>query len=46
MQARGGRTRWDLLDDEGNRVRSGVYLIIAVGQNDEGTSVGKVVVIN
>ena len=46
MQARGGRTRWDLLDEEGNRVRSGVYLIIAVGQNDEGTSVGKVVVIN
>jgi len=46
MQARGGRTRWDLQDEEGNRVRSGVYLIIAVGQNDEGTSVGKVVVIN
>lgn len=46
MQARGGRTRWDLEDEEGNRVRSGVYLIIAVGQNDEGTSVGKVVVIN
>ena len=46
MQARGGRTRWDLRDEDGNRVRSGVYLIIAVGQNDEGTSVGKVVVIN
>ncbi len=46
MQARGGRTRWDMRDEDGNRVRSGVYLIIAVGQNDEGTSVGKVVVIN
>ena len=46
MQSRGGRTRWDLRDEEGNFVDSGVYLIVAVGQNDEGTSVGKVVVIN
>ena len=45
-QSRGGRMRWDLKDETGNFVKSGVYLIIAVGQNDEGTSVGKVVVIN
>jgi len=45
MQARGGRTRWDLRDEEGRMVDSGVYLIIAVGQNDEGSSVGKVVVV-
>lgn len=46
MQARGGRTRWDLRDEEGRLVDSGVYLVVAVGQNDEGSSVGKVVVIH
>jgi ligand-binding sensor domain-containing protein len=45
IQARGGRTRWDLRDEEGRLVESGVYLIVAVGQNDEGSSVGKVVVV-
>ncbi len=45
MEARGGRTRWDLRDEYGDLVDSGVYLVIAVGRNDEGTSVGKVIVI-
>lgn len=45
MQARGGRTRWDLRDEEGQLVDSGVYLVVAVGQNGEGSSVGKIVVV-
>jgi len=45
LDARGGRTRWDGRDEYGNLVSSGVYLIIAVGQNDEGTGYGKVAVI-
>ena len=45
MESRGGRTRWDARDEEGRLVESGVYLVIAVGRNDQGTSVGKLVVI-
>ena len=45
LEARGGRIRWDARDENGNLVSSGVYLIIAVGQNDEGTAYGKIAVI-
>ncbi|MDE2996203.1 MAG: regulator, partial [Bacteroidota bacterium] len=45
LESRGGRTRWDARDEEGRLVDSGVYLIIAVGRNDEGSSVGKLVLI-
>lgn len=45
LEARGGRTRWDGRDETGQLVDSGVYLVIAVGRNDEGTSVGKVAII-
>jgi hypothetical protein len=45
LESRGGRIRWDARDEEGRLVDSGVYLVIAVGRNDEGTSVGKLVVI-
>lgn len=45
LESRGGRIRWDARDEEGRLVESGVYLVIAVGRNDEGTSVGKLVVI-
>jgi ligand-binding sensor domain-containing protein len=43
--ARGGRVQWDGRDRFGQPVGSGIYLIVAVGQNGEGTSHGKVAVI-
>ncbi|GIV60418.1 MAG: hypothetical protein KatS3mg043_1507 [Rhodothermaceae bacterium] len=45
LSARGGRVRWDGRDLDGRLVPSGVYLVIAVGQNNEGTAYGKVAVI-
>lgn len=45
LEARGGRTRWDGRDETGQLVDSGVYLVIAMGRNDEGTSIGKVAII-
>ncbi|MBT4602296.1 MAG: hypothetical protein HOC28_04090 [Bacteroidetes Order II. Incertae sedis bacterium] len=45
LQGRGGMMRWDGKDENGRLVSSGVYLIIAVGDNDEGTAYGKVAVI-
>lgn len=45
LEARGGRLRWDGRDESGQIVSSGVYLVIAVGQNDEGTAFGKIAVI-
>ena len=43
--SRGGRIRWDGRDRNGDRVPSGVYLVIAVGDDGQGTSYGKVAVI-
>lgn len=43
--SRGGRIRWDGRDQNGDRVPSGVYLVIAVGDDGQGTSYGKVAVI-
>ncbi len=45
ISARGGRVRWDGRDLERRLVPSGVYIVVAVGQNDEGTAYGKVAVI-
>ncbi len=42
---RGGRVRWDGRDRYGRPVPSGVYLIVAVGQNGEGTAYGKVAIL-
>lgn len=46
FDARGGRARWDGLDFNRRAVPSGVYLIVAVGENGEGTAYGKVAVID
>ena len=45
FSARGGRARWDGRDHNQQLVPSGVYLVVAVGQNGEGTAFGKVAVI-
>jgi len=43
--ARGGRARWDGRDQDQRFVPSGVYLVVAVGENGEGAAFGKVAVI-
>ena len=45
FSARGGRARWDGRDQSQNLVPSGVYLVVAVGENGEGTAFGKVAVV-
>ena len=45
ISTRGGRVRWDGRDLSGHVVPSGMYLVVAVGQNGEGTAYGKVAVI-
>jgi len=45
LSARGGRARWDGRDLNQRVVSSGIYLVVAVGQNGEGTAYGKVAVI-
>ena len=45
LDSRGGRLSWDGRDETGSLVSSGIYLIIAVGQNDEGAAYGKIAVI-
>ncbi len=45
ITTRGGRAVWDLRDNDGAVVPSGVYLVIAVGENGEGTAFGKVALI-
>ncbi len=46
LDGRGGRVRWDGRDESGRVVDSGVYLVVAVGTNDEGTAYGKVAIIH
>ncbi len=46
LDGRGGRIRWDGRDESGRLVDSGMYLVVAVGTNDEGTAYGKVAVIH
>lgn len=45
MTTRGGQASWDGRDRSGRLVGSGMYLVIAVGQNGEGRGVGKVAVV-
>lgn len=45
ITARGGRARWDGRDESGRLVPAGVYLVLAVGENDAGTARGKVAVV-
>ena len=46
FRTRGGSARWDGRDQRTGRfVPSGVYIVAAAGQNDEGTAYGKVAVI-
>ncbi len=45
MSTRGGQVSWDGRDRSGHLVGSGMYLVIAVGENGEGRSVGKVAVV-
>lgn len=45
LTARGGRARWDGRDETGSLVSSGVYLVVAVGSQGNGTAHGKVAVI-
>lgn len=45
IDARGGRISWDGLDTAGSPVPSGVYIVVGVGANGEGTGYGKVAVI-
>lgn len=46
LSTRGGRARWDGRDLHGRLVPSGVYVVVAVGQNGEGTAYGKVAVLH
>ncbi len=45
MRTRGGRARWDGRDLTGALVPSGMYLVVAVGDNGEGAAYGKVAVV-
>ncbi len=46
FQTRGGRGLWDGRDQDGKLVPSGMYLIVALGKNNEGVAYGKVAIIN
>src|SRR5690606_20624998 len=45
FMARGGRARWNGRDQAGRLVPSGMYLIVALGQNGEERAFGKVGVV-
>lgn len=45
MQTRGGRARWDARGLDGEIVPSGMYMVVAVGDDGEGTAHGKLAVI-
>ncbi|MFW5973508.1 MAG: hypothetical protein ACOCTG_05890, partial [Bacteroidota bacterium] len=45
MSTRGGQATWDGRDLSGQVVRSGMYLVLAVGTNGEGRAVGKIAVV-
>lgn len=45
IAARGGRTQWDGLDENGLSVPSGVYLVVAAGTEGQGRAYGRVALI-
>ncbi|MEM8486366.1 MAG: two-component regulator propeller domain-containing protein [Bacteroidota bacterium] len=45
IEARGGRIRWNGRDRNDQPVPSGMYIVVAVDQNGEGASYGKVAII-
>jgi hypothetical protein len=45
IEARGGRIEWNARNFEGKRVGSGVYLVVALDDNNSERGVGKVVII-
>ena len=46
IQARGGRGLWNGRDQDGRLVPSGMYLVVALGKNNEGVAYGKVAVLH
>lgn len=45
LQSFGGRASWNGKDQNGENVPSGIYLVLAVANNGEGTATGKVVIV-
>ncbi len=46
VEAKGGTASWDLLDYNGQRVRSGVYILLNASQDGSETHIGKIAVVN
>jgi ligand-binding sensor domain-containing protein len=46
FSTRGGQASWNLRDNSGRLVPSGVYLVVAVAEDGDGTAYGKIAVIN
>jgi hypothetical protein len=45
LTTRGGRSEWDGLDDQGHKVSTGVYFIVATGKTNDQVGRGKLVII-
>lgn len=45
IQARGGRAEWDARDFNGNKLPTGVYLVVALDKQNNEKGVGKVVIV-
>jgi hypothetical protein len=45
LDTRGGRVEWDVRDFKGDRVSTGVYIVVAADSQDDQRGVGKVVVV-
>ena len=47
LEAEGGRITWNGFDYNGNRLGTGVYYVVAIGNNDStGKGIGKVIIVN
>lgn len=45
LETRGGRVEWDVRDFKGDRVATGVYVVVAADSQDDQRGMGKVVVV-